>query len=123
MNHVALVLSLLVAGVGALGVAAPARLLDLVRRFQTPRGLYFAAAIRVIFGVALFLAAPASRAPGVIRILGAFTAAVGLVTPAFGLARYRRLLDWWSSRGEGFVRAWAAVALVFGLLLVYALFP
>jgi len=123
MAWVAVVLSLLIACVGALGVASPERLLDLVRRFQTPTGLWAAAAIRVVLGLALFLAAPASRAPETLRILGPAVVVIGLVTPLFGIERYRRLLDWWASRGAGFLRAWAAVALAFGLLLAWAVLP
>lgn len=123
MTLVALVLSLFIAAVGALGVVSPARLLGVVRRLQSPAGLYLAAALRVVLGVALVFAAPTSRAPQVIRILGVFVVAAGLLTPFFGLERFRRLLDWWSARGPVFVRTWAAVAAAFGLWLAYALAP
>jgi hypothetical protein len=123
MAFVALILSLFVAVIGALGVASPARLLRVVRRFQTPRGLYFAAALRLVLGVALFFVAPTSRAPEILRLLSVIIIAAGLVTPFFGLERFRRLLDWWSARGPGFVRAWAGFAFAFGLWLAYALIP
>jgi hypothetical protein len=123
MALVALVLSLLVALIGALGVVSPSRLLRVVRLFQTRRGLYFAAALRLVLGVALFFAAPTSRAPEMLRLLSVIIIAAGLITPFFGLERFRRLLDWWSARGPGFVRAWAGVALAFGLWLAYALIP
>ncbi len=123
MTLVALVLSLFIAALGALGIASPARLLGFVRYFQTPGGLYLAAALRVVLGVALFFTAPTSRAPDLIRILGVVSIVAGLITPFFGLERFRRLLEWWSALGPGFVRAWAAFALVFGLLLAYAVVP
>ncbi len=123
MSIVAFVLSLLIAAVGAVGVASPPRLLTLVRRIQTPRGLYLAAGLRLVLGAALVLAAPDSRAPGVVRVLGVIIFVGGLVTPLFGLERFRKVLDWWSARGPGFVRAWAVLALVFGLLLAYSVAP
>lgn len=123
MTLVALVLSVFIAALGALGVASPSRLLGVVRSFQTPAGLYFAAALRVVLGVALFFAAPASRAPELIRILGVVIFVGGLITPLFGLERFRRLLDWWSARGSAFIRAWAAFALAFGFLLAHAVLP
>jgi len=123
MTLVALVLSLFVAALGALGVASPLRLLGVVRYFQTPAGLYFAAALRVVLGVALFFAAPTSRAPELLRILGVVSIVGGVITPFFGLERFRKLLDWWSARGSTFVRAWAAIALAFGLFLAYAVVP
>ncbi len=120
MPFVAFALSLLIAALGGLGVVSPDRLVDVVRRFQTPTGLYVAAAIRIVLGVALFFAAPTSRAPELLRVLGVVILVAGLITPMFGLDRFRRLLEWWLSLGAGFRRAWAAITLVLGLLLAYA---
>lgn len=123
MAYVALVLSLSIAALGALGVVSPDRLLGVVRRFQSPAGLYAAAAIRLALGGALFLAAPTSRAPETLRILGIVILVAGVITPFFGLERFRRLLDWWAALGPGVIRAWAAFAAVFGLSLAYAVAP
>ena len=123
MTLVALIICLLTAAFGALGIASPSRLLGVVRYIQTPMGLYFAAGIRVLLGVALLFAAPTSRAPGVIYILGVFIIVIGVITPFFGLERFRRLLDWWSAQGSAFIRGWAVLALVFGLSLAYAIVP
>jgi hypothetical protein len=123
MAIVALVLSLFVAAMGALGIISPLRLLGIVRQFQHPAGLYAAAILRVVLGVALFLASPNSRSPEVVRILGIIILVSGLITPLFGLERFRKLLNWWSARGTIFMRIWAGFALAFGLLLAYALVP
>ncbi len=123
MTLVALIICLLLSALGALGVGSPSRLLAIVRSFQTPMGLYFAAALRVVLGVALFFAAPTSRAPGLIRILGVVIIVMGVITPFFGVERFRRLLDWWSAQGSAFVRGWAVLALAFGLSLAYAVVP
>ena len=123
MTLIALIICLLTAAFGALGIASPSRLLGVVRRFQTPAGLYFAAGIRVLLGVALLFAAPASRAPGLVFVLGVVILVIGVITPFFGLERFRSLLDWWSAQGSTFVRGWAVVALAFGLALAYALGP
>jgi hypothetical protein len=123
MAGVAFVLSLCVAALGALGVLSPARLLAFARQFETTAGLYAAAAFRVVMGVALILAAPTSRAPGIIRILGVAVLVAGLLTPAVGLERARRIILWWSQRGPAFMRAWAGAALLFGLLTAYAVAP
>jgi hypothetical protein len=120
MAIVALVLSLFVAVLGATGILSPKRLLGFVRHFQRPAGLYVAAILRVVFGVALFLTAPTSLSPEVIRVLGIITFVSGLVTPLFGLDRFRRILNWWSARGPVFQRVWAGFALAFGLFLAYA---
>jgi hypothetical protein len=120
MAIVALVFSLFVAALGALGIVSPMGLLSIIRQFQRPAGLYAAAILRVIIGVVLFLAAPTSRFPEVVRILGIIIFVSGLITPLFGFERFRRLLNWWSARGPAFIRVWAGCALAFGLLLAYA---
>lgn len=121
MAIIAIILSSAVAGMGVLGLASPTTLLAVVRRFQSPSGLYAAMAIRLVLGLALFMAAPGSRAPGVLQVLGIVTMVAGLITPIFGLERFRRLLDWWAAQGAGFIRIWAAFATAFGVYLIYAL--
>ena len=123
MAIVALVLSICIAALGALSVVAPERLAALVRSFQTRAGLYWVGGIRVLLGIALVFAAPGSRAPGFIWVLGIVIFVAGLITPVIGLERFRRLTDWWLDRGPWFARVWGAVAFVLGLLLAYAVAP
>ena len=123
MQLVALALSVLIAILGAVSFVAPIRALNIARAFDSPGGLYALAAIRLVLGVVLFLAGPSSRQPEVLRILGILIGVVGIITPFVGLDRQRRLLNWWSARGLGFQRAWAAVGFAFGLFVAYAVAP
>ena len=120
---IAIALCLLVAGLGAIGVVEPGALRGIARNFQTPSGLYAAAAFRVVLGGALVLAAPTSRAPRAIRAVGILILVAGLITPFFGLDRFRSLVAWWSAQGPTATRVWAGVALAFGCFVVYALLP
>ena len=63
MTYLAIGIGVLIAGLGALGVASPERLIAILRRYETPGGLRVSAVVRVVLGVALFLAAPTSKAP------------------------------------------------------------
>jgi hypothetical protein len=121
MTMVALILSLVVAALGAVGVISPRRLHAFVQRFETPAGLYAAAAFRLLLGLTLLLAAPDSRAPGIIRIIGIIIFAAGLITPLIGIERFRSLLAWWSGQKPSRMRAWAGLALVFGIFIAYAM--
>jgi hypothetical protein len=123
MQLVALALSMLVAVLGAVSFIAPVRALEMARAFDSPAGLYAAAAIRLVLGLVLFLAAPGSREPAVLRAVGILIGVGGIITPFVGVDRQRRLLAWWSARGLAFQRAWAAVVFVFGVFLVYAVAP
>ena len=121
MTLVAVICSLFIVAMGAIGVVSPLRLVALIRRIQTPAGLYFAAGFRLVLGVALYIAAPASRAPEALHVLEVVAVFAGIATPFFGLARYRQVLDWWLARGQGLMRAWAGFVLALGALLIYAL--
>jgi hypothetical protein len=123
MAWIAMALCLLVGVLGAIGVVSPSALLSIAQHLQTPPGLYAAAALRIILGGALLLAAPTSRAPRAIRAVGAIILVAGLMTPFFGLDRFRGILEWWSAQGPMFMRVWAGVALAFGFIMAYTLVP
>ena len=123
MTSLALGLSLFIAVMGALGVVSPARLFWVLRHYQTPGGLYVAAAIRVVLGVALFLAAPMSKAPDFIRVFGVIAVAAGLFTPIVGLSWIGKVIEWWSSQPTIVLRVWAGFALALGLFLAWAVIP
>jgi hypothetical protein len=123
MALVALTLSLVVAVLGAVGIVVPTVLLAISRPFLTPTGLYAAAALRLVLGTVLFVAAPTSRAPKIIRILGVVIIVAGLATPLIGVERARAIVEWWAAQGSALLRVWAGIALVFGLFLAYAVAP
>jgi len=120
MTYLVLGLSLFVAAMGALAIASPGRLLALIRRVQTPAGLYGAAALRLALGVALLLVAPTSKAPDLLRFFGMLAVAAALITPVVGLARWGKLVDWWWGQGNLVIRAWGAIPLGLGLYLAWA---
>jgi len=76
--------------------------------------------MRVTFGAILLWVAPVSRTPRILRVLGVSIIIAGVLTPFFGVERSRAMLEWWSAQGSFFTRAWAIVAVVFGLFIVYA---
>jgi hypothetical protein len=119
----AMALGLIVAAIGVLGVAAPSVLLEFGRSLQTTNALYSVAAVRVMFGAILLWVAPVSRTPKILRVLGVSIIIAGVFTPFFGVERSRAIFDWWSTQGSFFTRAWAIVAVVFGLFIVYAVAP
>src|SRR5215470_10573279 len=123
MTRLARLLCLVPIVAGLIGLVAPAELVRIARLFESPFGLYVAAAIRVLIGVALVLAAGGTRAPVVLRVIGVVIAVAGLLTPAVGLDRARAILDWWAAQGPAVTRTAGAIAVAFGCLLLYLLAP
>jgi hypothetical protein len=112
--------SLAITVIGALGLASPDALMSFVRRWQTPSGIWTAAALRVTFGVALWLAAPASRVPLALQILGAVSVASGIALPLLGLSRFAAIVSWWERRSAAVKRLWAGVAFALGGFLLWS---
>jgi len=108
---------------GVLGLASPAMLAGVVGTIQVSPVIYVAAVFRVLFGIVLVLAAPASRAPKSLRALGAWLFLVGLLTPFVGLQFAHWVLALWSEGGSTVVRLWAGVVLLVGAFIVYANIP
>src|SRR5215831_8397888 len=96
VKQIALVLSLFLVILGAIGIIRPEAFLG-VARFQTPAGFSVVAAVRIVLGVALLFAASTSRVPGVIRVLGTLLLVTGLITPFIGPPeRIRAIVNWGS---------------------------
>ena len=118
-----LALGIVIAVVGAVGIVVPTSLLTVAELFVTPVGLYAAAALRLVLGTAVVVAARTSRTPTTLRVLGVVIIVGGLVTPLLGVERARMIVAWWATQGPAFLRVWAGIALVFGLFLAYAIAP
>ena len=123
LAYAAFVIGALIVFQGVVGILQPDLFLGLVREFQYPPVIYVAAIVRVAFGLVLCFAAPASRAPTLLVVLGVFIVAGGLLTPYFGIYFAHLILGWWSDGGGTLVRGWALFALVLGGFIVYASWP
>jgi len=123
MQLVATIMSALLAGLGAMGVFYPDLLLEIGRYLSTPNGLLIAAAIRVLFGGLLLTAAATSRAPNLLRVLGAVILIAGLLTPVFGPVRAQRVLQIAAANRGEYVRIGGTFAILLGLAFVWALSP
>jgi hypothetical protein len=108
---------------GLTGMASPPRLFAFVARWQSQPGLYTAAGIRILLGVALILAAPDSRAPHYLQAFGGIALLAGVATPFFGLRRFAALLAWWREQDAAIVRLWCLVVTLVGCSFVWAVFP
>jgi hypothetical protein len=119
MRWFAIAFGLAMTSIGIVGLVDPALLLDATSFTRTSVGLYIVAIIRVSFGLVLIGVAATSRMPRTVRILGAFIVLSGIITPFVGVERARAIVGWWSAQGDAFMRAWASLAVIFGLFVIY----
>jgi hypothetical protein len=121
MRLLGLGIGALVILVSALSIAAPDLRLSLERAVMTPAGLYAIAVLRVAIGLVFVLAAPASRAPRTLRVLGVIVIIAGLSTPWFGVTRAQTVLHWLASAKPWWMRLDAVAGMALGGFLVYVL--
>ena len=119
----AMVVGLLMVGLGAMGLLVPADFLAMVNAMQDAPGIYIAAAIRIVSGLVIFFAAPTSRMPRTLRIIGAVIFIGGVLTPFFGTWLVHVIRDAWTLGGPVAVRAWGAIAMMLGAFVFWATLP
>jgi hypothetical protein len=108
---------------GLTGIFWPEGLVGVGQYSFTSVGLYVVAIIRVVIGLVLFLAAPASRAPKTLRILGVIVCVAGVAVASLSVQRAQELMDWWTTHGLGFVRVAAVIVVAVGGFIAYVTAP
>ncbi len=104
-----------------IGIVSPAQVLSFVgRTMASPWGIVLAVGIRLVLGVAMLVAAPASPYPLAFTVVGWIAIAAAVVGLLLGRQRLQRFAQWWIDRfGPVGTRAWLVIALAFAAFLVY----
>lgn len=105
---------------GIFGVVSPGRLARTILNWPARSRFITAVALRLVIGITFILAAPNTKFPTVILVLGmiALIAAVALLL--VGPKRVDAMIEWWFGQPAGFTRAWSMFAVLLGGALVYA---
>ena len=87
-------------------------------------GLMIAAGIRVVVGIVLLLAAPASRFPKVFKVIGVLALVAGCVLPFIPLEFWAHMMRWWTVEHPTAFRAGFGVsATLAGAFIAWAAVP
>lgn len=121
MNYIVLLFGTLIALGGAVLLVRPDTISRLIAKHADSMGLHLSAIIaRVILGVVLIIAAPESRFPVTLQVLGWLSIAAALVLGVIGRARLQSLIQWALGLTPRFKRPAGILAVFFGGFLVYA---
>jgi len=121
--YLALLIGVLIAGLGVFGLAAPEEFAGAIGEVQKRLNVYGIAAIRIAIGVILLLAAGTSRAPFLLGALGILIVLGGLAT-IFMPGPLRVSVERWLASGSlATLRIWSGVALAAGAFVVYVTMP
>ena len=105
---------------GLLAVAVPGLLRDKFALFQNDRLLAVGVGGRIVLGLFFLVASEACSWPLAIGTIGVVAVAVGFVGAFLGFERLKALMGWFLARSNTVFRAWAGLAIVLGVFIVYA---
>jgi uncharacterized protein YjeT (DUF2065 family) len=123
MQLVATIMSAILAGLGVIGVTYPDFLFELGRHLTSPNGLIVLATLLAVYGGLLLTAAATSRSANLLRLFGAPTLIVGLLTPVYGPERAQSLLQIAAANHGEYFRIGGTLAVAIGVYCVWALSP
>jgi hypothetical protein len=119
-RFVALVLGLLIAGLGVLSIASPETFHELLRHLRTPTGMYAAAGLRMILGVSLLVSAKHSRFPTTLMVFGWIFVVGGFLVLLVGFEFFRSAVDSFLLLDHWVARVWGIAALGLGAFFAYS---
>ena len=120
MTSIVVLVGLMISAVAVLLLIMPEKLRDLLHRFLGPNWLPLVSALRIVIGLMFILAAPYTRLPILVSVIGGVAIVAGIVILLLGVRRTQLLADWWLARSNTTLRLWAVIAALFGGLLVWA---
>jgi hypothetical protein len=117
----ALAVALFVFVMGAWGVFAPGSIFTFISGWSSKTGFWLAVLLRLCFGLSLWFAAPDTRLPLVLRVLGALMIVSAATLPLIGFARFQRVITWWTEQPPFAMRLWSLIAVAIGGVVLWSL--
>ncbi|MCM3880125.1 MAG: hypothetical protein ND807_08465, partial [Vicinamibacterales bacterium] len=121
MRPLALLVGVIIAVVGLVGIVYPALLVALFRNSVTPPALYGVAVIRVVMGSVFIRVSRVARAPRLLRAIGAIVIVAGVATPLLGADRAHAMMSWGVAQGPVFIRLVGGLAVLLAAVLIRAI--
>jgi hypothetical protein len=120
MKAIALLIAALMVLLGLTGVLWPEGLMQMAVYSFTATGLYIVAAVRVVLGALLCVAARATRTPRTVRVIGLIILVAGIATAFIPAERAQLMKEWWIAHGPDTLRIAACFPLAAGLFIAGA---
>lgn len=103
------------------GFVAPEKLWNLINGvMEKDWAIHVAVIMRLLLGAALIIAAPQSRFPGVMEVLGWIAIVAAIAILFMGRDRMKKFIAWFQRMTNTMVRVWLVFGFAFGAFLVYA---
>ena len=107
MALIVVVVGVLMIGAALAMLASPDKLRTLLHGLLKPRWLPMLSALRIAVGILFILAAPHTRLPMLVWLIGLVAIVAGIIILFLGAARTQLLANWWLNRSNASLRLWA----------------
>ncbi len=118
---ISILLALAMIGTSLAALANTRVFAGVARYFDRPSGVWIAAGIRLFAAAMLWLAAPVTQHPVVLKVMAAVALAAAIAVVLMGYPRMQLMIRWAVDRPPAVLRLFAVVAIAIGALLLWAL--
>jgi len=123
MSYLVAAIATLILAIGALGVVVPGQLVAVLSAWSPDTVMAVGVATRLAIGIIFLAGASRCRIPAVITGIGVLALAGAVLLVLLGEPRVDALVRWWTQLPSLAIRAWCALTLVIGALILYAALP
>ena len=113
-------IGLAIFGLGIVFVIKPDWLKKLMDYLGEGNRLFYKAALRIVFGAILLLAAPQARVSPVLVTFGVLFILSGILMYALGLDKIKASLSWWKEISPTPLRLFALIPVFVGAMILYS---
>jgi hypothetical protein len=121
MIGLAKIIGMIITVAGVVFLLHPKSAKKLLGFWEEGKRVYGLAAIRLVVGAILLLAARECMVPWLVVVFGALAVIGGVVILAFGVENSKGIIAHWKAKPDNFFRKISFIPLVMGLLLLWAI--
>ena len=113
-------LGIYIVGFGVAYFITPSIIKKYMAFWQKQKRLYLGAALAILIGILLLLAAAQCQWRGFVIAFAILSLAKGIWLLIIKQEKAASIMDWWTKRSVKFLRTHAVFAIIIGILLIYA---
>jgi hypothetical protein len=121
MVFLAKMIGILFIVVGVVIAVRPAMMKKILEFWSEGNRLYGMAAIRIVFGAILLIAAHESAIPWLVAVIGLLPVIGGIMILVMGLEKSKKMIEVWQAKPHKVYRQLSIVPVVIGAVLILAL--
>lgn len=120
MDYIIKSIGIIIAVAGVVFATMPMLAIKFVDWAKVGKRVYIGGVIRLVFGGLLIWASPVASIMWIPLVWGILMVIAGVLIFVISIEKTHGMLAWWEAQSESARRAWAIIAAVVGVLLIYS---